>query len=206
MAGRHALTVVGDGTTSFHDLLEFLARAVETDLDGEQAHSQEVGNLGGGESMGLMQQDDSAIMIGQEVEAALHASAGFLPLDRLEHGGRRRHRRRQLAGGLIGLYSRMTFALAQTIEGGVGGDAIQPTANGIAISQRVTSTMSAQKRLLGQIFGLGGISYEAEEVAIDSIVVSLEEQACVNGIGCRCHSVIFSRQCGEIHDPCHRSL
>ena len=55
MAGRDTLTIVGDGTASMHDLLEFSSSAVETDLDGEQAHSQEVRDLGRGEPMRLAQ-------------------------------------------------------------------------------------------------------------------------------------------------------
>jgi len=94
VAGRNTLTIVGDGTASIHDLLEFFASAVETDLDGEKAHSQEVRDLGRGEPMGLVQQDDSAIVIRQEVEASLDARAGFFPLDNLKSGGRRGYRRR----------------------------------------------------------------------------------------------------------------
>ena len=47
LAGRDTLTIVGDGTASIHDLLEFSASAVETDLDGEEAHSQKDRDLGG---------------------------------------------------------------------------------------------------------------------------------------------------------------
>jgi len=94
LAGRETLTIVGDGTASLHDLLEFSASAVETDLDGEEARSQKGRDLGSREPMGLVQQDDSAIVIGQEVEATLDARAGFFPLDNLKHGGRRGYRRR----------------------------------------------------------------------------------------------------------------
>jgi hypothetical protein len=84
----------------------------------------------------------------------------------------------------------MTLALAQTVESRMGGDAIQPTANGFGITQRIASAIGAEKRLLSQVFGLRGISHKAEEVAIDSIVVFVEEHPSVDGSGCRCHSAI----------------
>ncbi len=121
--------------------------------------------------MAFVQQGDGAIVIGQEVEAASYARAGFFPLEHVKHGGRRGQRRWQLAGELIGLHGRLTLALAQAIKAHMGGDAVQPTANGFGIAQRVASTIGAQKRLLGQIFGFREISLETEEVAIDPIVV-----------------------------------
>lgn len=190
MAGRDPLSIVGDGTAPFHDQLEFSASAVKTDLDGVEADSQKAGDLGGGEPMGLVQQDDSSIVIGKKVEAALHACAGFFPLDNFEHGGRRGNGRHLLAGALIGFHGGMAFALAQAIEGCMRSDAVQPTAQGIGIAQRVAATAGAEEGLLGQVFGLGGISQEAKEVAIDSIVVFVEEQARVNVFGCRRHRVI----------------
>ena len=84
----------------------------------------------------------------------------------------------------------MTFALAQAIEGRMSGDAVQPTANGFGITQLIAAAIGAEKRLLGQVFGLRGISHEAEEVAIDSIVVFGEEQTRVDAFGCRCHRAI----------------
>jgi hypothetical protein len=84
----------------------------------------------------------------------------------------------------------MTFALAQAIEGCMSGDAVQPTANGFGIAQRIAAAIGAEKRFLSQVFGLRGISHDAEEIAIDSIVIFVEEQPSVDGFGCRCHSAI----------------
>jgi len=84
----------------------------------------------------------------------------------------------------------MTFALTQTIESCMSCDAIQPTANGFGIAQRIAAAIGAEKRLLGQVFGLGRIFHEAEEITINAIVVRFKEQARVDGVGCRCHSAI----------------
>jgi hypothetical protein len=47
-----------------------------------------------------------------------------------------------------------------------------------------------EKRILRQVFGFGGVSHETKEVAIDSIVISLEQHARVNGFARRCHTTI----------------
>ena len=206
MAGRDPSSIVGDGTALFHDLLEQSASTVETDLDGEQAHPQEAGNLAGGETVGFVQQDDSAIVIWQVVEAALHARARFLALDHLERRGRRGHRRSQLASAILRFRVRMALALAQTIERRVRDDAVEPTPNGVGIAQRIAATMSAEEALLGQVLGLRGISYEAKEIAVDPIVVSLKELGHVQGFDRWRHCAIFSFHCGEIHDSNHCSL
>ena len=52
----------------------------------------------------------------------------------------------------------MSFALTQAIESCVSGDAVQPAAHGFGIAQRIAAAIGAEKRLLGQVFGLGGIS------------------------------------------------
>lgn len=156
--------------------------------------------------MGFVQQDYRAIGIGQVIQAALYAGAGLFPLDHFEGGGRCGYRRSQLAGGAIGFYGRMTFAPAQAIEGDMSGDAVQPTANGFGIAQRVAATVSAEEGLLGQVFGLRGVAQQTEQVAINAIVVRLEELARVHGFGCRRHSASSSHGREKIHDRNHRLL
>lgn len=47
VTGWDTLRVVGYGAALLHDLLEFPASAVETDLDGEEGHAQKLRDLGG---------------------------------------------------------------------------------------------------------------------------------------------------------------
>ena len=70
------------------------------------------------------------------------------------------------------------------------GDAVQPAASDLWIAQRVSVTMGAQKRILRQVFGLGGVFHETKDVAIDSIVIRLEQHARVNGFDRRGHTAI----------------
>ena len=92
MASGRAQLVVRDGASAFHHLLQPTASAMETDLDGGESHSQEVGDFGSGKGVGLVQQNYSAVLIGQKIQTPLNACAGLFPLRNVEGRGSRRNR------------------------------------------------------------------------------------------------------------------
>jgi hypothetical protein len=64
----------------------------------------------------------------------------------------------------------------------VGGDSVQPAANRSRIAQRFQMAMRPEERILRQIFRFRGIPNKVEQIAVNSIVVRLEERPCVNDV------------------------
>lgn len=190
MAGGHSAVVVRNGASALHHLLQLTARAMEPDLDRGDGHSQESGDLRGGEGVGFVQQNYGAVLIGQKIQTPLNACAGFFPLRNVEGRGRLRNRRLNAILAFFTVEGKKRLALAQVIEAHVCGDAVQPAANGFWIAQRVPMTIGAEKRILREVFGFGGAFHETQDVAIDSIVVTLEQHTRVNGSTSRSHATI----------------
>jgi len=51
-------------------------------------------------------------------------------------------------------------------------------------------TLGTQKRILSEVFGFSRILHQTEDIAIDSIVVGLEQDTRVNGFTRRSHAPI----------------
>jgi len=94
MAGGHSAVAVRNGASSLHNLLQHAASSMQPDLDRGEGQSQKIGDLRRGQGVGLVQQNYGAVLIGQEIQTSLHASACFLPLRNLEGRGRFRNGRR----------------------------------------------------------------------------------------------------------------
>jgi hypothetical protein len=107
---------------------------MESDLDGGESHSQEVGDFGSGKGVGLVQQNYSAVLIGQKIQTPLNACAGLFPLRNVEGRGSRRNRQLKAIFPFLTVEGNQRLALAQAIEAHVCGDAVQPSANGLWIA------------------------------------------------------------------------
>ena len=57
---------------------------MESDLDRRASHSQEVGDFGSRKGVGFVQQNHSAVLVGQEIQTPLDACAGLFPLRNIE--------------------------------------------------------------------------------------------------------------------------
>jgi hypothetical protein len=188
-AGGHSAAVVRNGASTLHNLLQLAASSMEPDLDRGEGQAQKLRDLRSGKGVGFVQQNYGAVLVGQEIQTALNACACFLSLRDLEGRGRLRNEWRNAILAFLVVEGNKRLALAQTVEAHVCGDAVQPAANGFWIAQRVPMTIGTEKRILREICGFGGAFHETEDVAIDSIVVSLEQQTCVNGSTSRSHTL-----------------
>ncbi len=155
--------------------------AVKPHFDGRRIGAQQAGDLHDGQSVRLVQQQDGAIVMGQEVQAVLHASAGFFPLGDFLCGRAQRNYRLHSFRGSFVIDGDVRHALAQTIEGNVSGNAVEPAPHGFRIAQCFPMAMRAEKCFLRQIFRFHWILNEPEQIAVNTILVRLEERRCVNG-------------------------
>jgi hypothetical protein len=71
-------------------------------------------------------------------------------------------------GMVAGIDGDLRFALTETIEADVSGDAIKPAADRQRIAESILSAKGTEKCFLGKVLGFRGVSHEMENVAIDS--------------------------------------
>ena len=79
LACRDTVRSAGDLAAAFHDFLQHPACAMKAHFHGRQFQAEKIGNLGCGERVGLVQQNRSAIVIGEKIETALYAEARAVP-------------------------------------------------------------------------------------------------------------------------------
>jgi hypothetical protein len=133
----HAPIVIRNDAPTFHHLLQHTASAVKPHLYRSQLQSQKVRYLRCSEGMCLVQHNHSAIVIGQEVQAPLHACARFLPLSDFQY--RRSHRNcgPNLTRALSAVHRNVRSSLTQPIQTDMRADAVKPAANSLLVAKRV---------------------------------------------------------------------
>lgn len=198
MAGGHSAFVVRNGTAALHYLLQLAASTMQPDLDRGEGHSQEIGDLRSSQGVGFVEQNYGAVFVWEKVQTALNACACFFPLRNFKGRGRLRDRRLNAIVDFFSVEGNQRLALAQPIEANVRGDAVEPATNGFGIAQRLTMTIGSEERILREVFRFCGTLYETENIAIDSIVVRLEEHSRVDGSTRRTHTTIQRPACTAI--------
>src|SRR5271157_2458389 len=103
-----------------------MASSMQPHLDRTQIQIQKTRDFGCREGVDLVQQNHSAIVVGQVVQAALHAEAGLPPLRDLSRRRTGADCRLYLLGGSWFVDGVLGLPLAQVIKAHVSGNAVQP--------------------------------------------------------------------------------
>ncbi len=150
---------------------------MDPDLDRREGDAEHLGDLGVGESVQVVQQDDGAVGIRQSLQVFLHAVAhlslfhGLVESRRIVGDGfeaRTRCFRGPVAQRLGTVHER---GAAEPVQTQVRGDAVQPGGQSAGVVQGRELAMRTQQRLLGQILGRSRIANDAEDVSLDRVGV-----------------------------------
>ncbi len=165
---------------------ELGATAGDPRLHGAERDRQHLGDLGVVEVGDVAQHDGSAELLGQVVEGVVdgHPQSGRLdaPLgERVDDLGPR-----LVVGDDV--RRRPPAAAAQLVEGGVGGDAVDPRGERRAPVEAGEAADDADHRLLGGVVGVAAGAGDAPAHGVDAVVVAAQqpvEGVAIAGLGCR---------------------